>query len=345
MKKTTIVITGGGTAGHVFPAILIGKELEKTYQAKIYYLGNSKHIEKKLATENGFEFIHVNSSGFEGENIFDKYIDFSIKNSVGVVQTIAKLLKIKPKLVVATGGFASFPVVMAAKFLKIPFVIHEQNTVMGKVNKIASKWAETIYYSFPNENLNEKNVWVGNPVRFNEKLNKNGNKVIFFGGSGGSRKINDMALVYSEKNKEKECVLITGEKLYQEYMDKNKSENLTILNYVDDMQSLYQEAKVIVARSGAGTIFEIANLNIPNILIPLPVSSGNHQKKNAEYLSKKKATILIEEADKEFEEKLEKNINSLYNDMDLQNQMKKELESLSNPFAEKTMVKKLKRFF
>lgn len=337
-----VVITGGGTAGHVFPAISVGNYMRQELGVELFYIGNEHFIESKLAMENAIEFHSISSQGLEGKNKFDKYGKFAINNTKGVVQAIKLLRKIKPDFVFGTGGFVSAPVLTAAILLKIPFAIHEQNSVMGKVNGLFKDKAKHVFYSFPRiEEGNSK--YTGCPVRFNERLEENGDKMLFVGGSGGSKSINQSALHFAVNNPEVPCILITGKGLYAEVKkdaEKRGIQNMEIVNYADDMMHYYKQAKMVVCRSGAGTIFEIANLNIPMILVPLPTSAENHQLKNAQHFSSKNAAILIEEKE-DMQEELNEKAMSLYQSEEQIYKMKKNLEKLSKTDTAEVIAKQI----
>lgn len=337
-----VILTGGGTAGHVFPAINTGEFLKKKQQAELFYIGNKKHIEAKIANEHSIPFYSIQSKGFEGSNAFDRYIKFSVQNAIGVLSAIKIIKNIKPDFIFATGGFVSAPVLMAAKLLKVPFFIHEQNTVLGKVNTLFKKGAQNIFHSFPIAER-ERSICTGNPVRFKEKLESNGEKVVFIGGSGGSKKLNEAALTFAKNNPFVPIILQTGKRFHERVqmkIENEKLKNITAIDYKTNMIELYREARIIISRCGAGAIFEIVNLSIPNILIPLPTSAENHQKKNGLYVSQQGAGILVEEG-MNFYNSLEGNILELWNDSVLRNEMKTEMDKLAIRNSEVLIEKKL----
>lgn len=336
-----IVLTGGGTGGHVYPALKIGEYLEKEYNAELFYIGNKGSIEEKLAKENGIPFFTISSKGLEGSNPISKYANFLIKNSTGTIQTINILEKIKPDFIVGTGGFVSAPVLAAAVYKKIPYAIHEQNSVMGKVNKLFESKAEKVFLTFPLKENKHHHLITGIPVRFNKKIEKNGETITFMGGSGGSERLNNFAIEYAKNNPGFKVRVITGNRNYEEYIKKDLPKNLEALSYVDDMATLYKESKIIIARSGAGSVFEIANSNIPAIFVPYPLSAENHQYTNAKYLVDKKAALLVEEGEA-FEENLNENINLLIKDPTIIKKLKENMESMTVESAEEMVGKQIK---
>lgn len=324
-----IVLTGGGTGGHVYPAVSIGKSLEKKMNAELHYIGNAGFIEEKIAKENNIKFYSVSSQGLEGKNAIVKYGGFLLKNSKGVIEAIKLLEKIKPDIVIGTGGFVSAPVLAAAIYKKIPYYIHEQNSIMGKVNKLFEKKAEKVFLTFPLGENKPNHHLTGIPIRFKEKIENNGNYLVFTGGSGGSQKLNNYALKYANENPNTKIKLVTGKNDYEEVMKNKIPVNLTVTAYVDNMMELYEETKIMVARSGAGSVFELATLNIPSILVPLPYSAENHQLYNAKYFSDKNAAILVEEKEN-FEEELNKNIKMLLNEKEKINELKEKMDEITS---------------
>jgi UDP-N-acetylglucosamine--N-acetylmuramyl-(pentapeptide) pyrophosphoryl-undecaprenol N-acetylglucosamine transferase len=318
-----IVLTGGGTAGHIYPAINVGLYLKENHHATLFYIGKKNSMEERIAKENGIPFYTTASQGFSVKRI----VSFAGKNLKGTIEASSLLMKLKPDYIFSTGGYVSGPVIAAANLLKIPYAIHEQNSITGKVNKVFGKHASTVFYSFPIVET-KKTCYSGNPVRYNDKLDKNGNSILFFGGSGGSQTINDFGVEFAKKYPNINVTLITGEKRYEQTISKGLSNNIKVLPFVTDMLSVYKEAKVIVARSGSGTIFEIANLNIPPILIPFPQSAEDHQKKNADFFGNQQAAIVINEKDG-FTKELEESLIDLYQHQDKIDIMKENLEKLA----------------
>lgn len=334
-----IVLTGGGTAGHVFPGVNIGNYMRETYGAKLYFVGNKHHIEEKIAKQQNIPFYGISSQGLEGKTILHKYVGFGAKNVKGVFEAVSILRKINPDYVLGTGGFVSAPTLAAARILGIPFAIHEQNTVMGKVNKLFVNQAKTCFYSFPVQETRNV-VYSGNPVRFKEKLTKNGEHLVFLGGSGGSIQLNQTAIEFAKKHPEIPCIIVTGERNYQRAIVNGVPDNVEVHGYVEDMQSLYEKAKLFVARSGAGSVFELANLGIPSILVPLPTSADDHQKKNAEYFSLKHAAVMVEQ-NNQFEKQLGKAILDYWNDDQKRSEMKDELEKLARRNSDQIVAERI----
>lgn len=325
-----VVLTGGGTGGHVFPAISVGLYLKEQYGAELSYIGNQQYIEAKIAMEHHIPFYSISSKGLEGKNALDKYSGFAFCNTKGLFEAVKLLKKLQPDFVFATGGFVSAPVLAACQLLRIPYSIHEQNSVLGKVNKLFQKKAEHVFYSFPVSEADNV-VYSGIPIRFNERLSGNGEKVVFVGGSGGSHYLNEQALTFAKNHPDVPCVLLTGKSLYQEFLQKaqaNNTQNIDIIGYADDMLAIYKEAGVIICRSGAGTVFEIANLSIPAVFVPLPTSADDHQKKNALFFEQQGAAKLIEQGER-FEEALDECLIRLLESPEKREMLKRQIDKLA----------------
>lgn len=293
-KQRDIVITGGGTGGHAFPAIRIGEELAERYGVRVHYIGNPSYIEKTIAEEQGVRFYPIHSQGLEGRHAVEKYGGFAVKNGIGTLQALKWLRQINPSLVVATGGFVSAPVMAAANILGIPYILHEQNSVAGKVNRLFQKKAYEIFTSFDETVGLTKGEVVGNPVRFNRKRTQEGTKLVVLGGSGGSEFLNEMTMTFAKNHWNIPIVLQAGIKHAERLQQENTCPNLEIVGFVD-LAERYNEAKVIVARAGTGTLFEIANQGIPAVIVPLPTSADNHQVKNALHFASTGGMKMVEE--------------------------------------------------
>lgn len=300
-QKLKVVITGGGTAGHITPAISIAQSLEKNNQATIYYLGNENFIEKDLSLNVGYPFYHIDSKGMEGKNPFVKWKNFIMKNAKGILQANVHLKNIKPDFIISTGGFVTAPVLVAARILKIPYFIHEQNTVLGRVNKLFLMDAAEVYYSF-DETIGGKNKragkTVGNPVPVNNAITP-GENIVILGGSGGSEFLNDWALSFAQANPHIPIHLQAGKSNFTKIENKAKEiglSNLYVYSFVDIMD-MYEKAKFVVTRGGTSSLFELANGEIPAIIVPLPNAMDNHQYMNGKHFEHLGGMKVIEQID------------------------------------------------
>jgi len=351
MKKR-ILICGGGTAGHIYPAVSVIEEiLENHKDFDLLYIGTDKGLEKKIIEKLGINFKMVRAAGLiQRGNPAKKlinYIKFIFNLTSGFLSSIKLIKTFDPGIILGMGGYVCAPVLLSAVFLRKRFVLHEQNFIPGRLNKFFSKFCYRIFISFEDTrqflNINtEKIVFSGNPVRkiIREASNKKPDYAKFglvggkftitaFGGSLGADKINNSFIKLYEKLKDREDVqflLISGSRFYEDFKMKNintlkNSYSLKVFPYVDEMDEIYSLTDLLISRSGANTIAEIAFCNIPAILIPYPWAIDNHQYYNASFLEKNGKAIILN--DKNLNDEglynifvdLEKENKKLYNDL------------------------------
>ena len=351
MKKR-ILICGGGTAGHIYPAVSVIEEiLENHKDFNLLYIGTDKGLEKKIIEKLGINFKMVRAAGLiQRGNPAKKlinYIKFIFNLTSGFLSSIKLIKTFDPGIILGMGGYVCAPVLLSAVFLRKRFVLHEQNFIPGRLNKFFSKFCYRIFISFEDTrqflNINTgKIVFSGNPVRkiIREASNKKPDYAKFglvggkftitaFGGSLGADKINNSFIKLYEKLKDREDVqflLISGSRFYEDFKMKNintlkNSYSLKVFPYVDEMDEIYSLTDLLISRSGANTIAEIAFCNIPAILIPYPWAIDNHQYYNASFLEKNGKAIILN--DKNLNDEglynifvdLEKENKKLYNDL------------------------------
>ena len=314
-----ILVSGGGTAGHINPAIAIAKRMKNEYNAEILFIGREKGMEKDLVTKEGFpiKFIEV-------EGLIRKLTLKNIKVLIKYLTAIKRAKKIikdfAPDVVVGTGGYVCAPVMSAANSLKIKTLVHEQNVFPGMTVKMAASFVDCVATSFSDmekyvsEKMAKKCVLTGNPLRENlfdlsyddarKKLGINDEIfIVTVGGSLRARTIND-ALCDIVNNIDVENVRIlggTGERLYDEVMGKINKEklgkNIEIVPYIYNMNEVLPAADLVVARSGAVTVSELCAMGKASILIPSPNVTHNHQEYNAKSVADRGASIMICERD------------------------------------------------
>lgn len=317
-----IFLSGGGTAGHVNPALAIGGELEKRYEnAEIYYVGTPQGIENRLVTK--YPMYHIRIQG-----IARKLTLSNLKTAYYTITSFNKAKKLikkeKPDLVVGTGGYACFPIVSAAASLGVPCVLHESNTVPGMVVRRMQKKVDAVFINFKKtqEYLSDKSnvIHVGTPLRSEfATINRDEcrrswgigtkykNMILSFGGSLGATRLNEEILElmksYSATNPDTLHVHGVGKREYESFMQKaselglDKLENIRIMEYISDMPQTMAAADVLICRSGALTLSEIAYLGIPSILIPSPNVTDDQQYKNAKALADGDGAEVIRESE------------------------------------------------
>jgi UDP-N-acetylglucosamine--N-acetylmuramyl-(pentapeptide) pyrophosphoryl-undecaprenol N-acetylglucosamine transferase len=319
-----ILFTGGGTAGHIFPIVAIIREIKKIYpnkDIKFFYIGPKDPFVKNILVEEGVEVKTILAGKlrryFSPLNIIDIFFKFPI----GIIQAFFHIFVISPDLIFSKGGYGSLPVVICGWIFLTPIFIHESDVVPGLANKIASKFALEIFTAFPVEKVQyfpiRKMICVGNPIR-KEILNGSlreaqtlfkltGEKpvVLVLGGSQGSQRINDKILTVLRDFLENfELIHQTGSNNFNQV----KAEADTVIGSYskpyyhpvaflndEELAHAYKAADFIISRAGAGSIFEIAAIGKPSILIPLPESAQNHQLQNAYAFSENGASIVLEE--------------------------------------------------
>ncbi len=321
-----ILFTGGGTGGHFYPLMAVAEEInamvkeQKLLPAQLFYMSDSPH-DANILLENDIQFVKISTGKarryFSLLNFFDIF-----KTISGILGGMIKVFQIYPDVVFSKGGYASVPALFAARFFKIPIIIHESDSVPGRTNMWAGKFAQRIAVSYPEAAtfFDAKKVAVtGQPVRKAVKTlpNKNTAKeflnltenipvILILGGSLGARIINDQILSILPKLLENYYVIHqTGKINIKEVVETadviltgntNKA-RYKPYDYLDNLNNSMTAgaADLIVSRAGS-TIFEIASWGIPSIIIPIESSNGDHQKKNAYYYARSSGAIVIEEA-------------------------------------------------
>lgn len=294
-----IILTGGGTMGHITPLLSFKKQLDVLGEHQFYYLGNMHRIEKEVAEKNGISFFHVRSQGTGNMAGIGKKLEFINENVLGTMDAARIFKVIKPDLVISTGGFVTAPVLAAAQVMRVPYFIHEQNRVLGKVNKLFLMNAREVYYTFENTlggQSKRAGKTFGNPVE-NFNLSGTGEKVLFLGGSGGADYINSLGLAYAEQHPEQQVVLQSGEARKARTEAQKKDKGLTNVEVIafSDMKELMEQSKFIVSRAGSSTVCELIENEKPALVIPFKKSADNHQVENARYLIENEMGWMMEE--------------------------------------------------
>ena len=315
------VVTGGGSGGHVYPAIAIADKIkERDPSSDVIYAAYGEFVEEKVP-KTGYDLKIIDARRFEIRSLKDP---FSMVYHIGrgILQAKKLFKEYKPDVVIGTGGYACFPVIYAAHSLKIKCYIHEQNAFPGKANKKLAEYVDKVFLGFEEggEYFHEKEklVYVGNPVREvfynlsknkareNLGIDKDDFTVFLFGGSLGAKALNDvgieLAKAMSERPNEK-FIFGTGKDRYDEVMTAIKEQGITlgdnirITDYIDDMDNTIGSADLIISRAGALSISETLAAGRASILVPLPTAAGNHQYFNAKAVADEGAALMIEEKD------------------------------------------------
>ncbi len=316
-KEYRIIVSGGGTGGHIFPALSIADAIKSKHpDAKILFVGANNRMEMQRVPDAGYDIVGLPIAGFNRKNIFKNFkVLWLILKSQLMAKRIIK--DFAPHAAVGVGGYASGPTLKMAASMNIPTLIQEQNSYAGVTNKILSKKARMICVAYDGMERffpQEKIKMTGNPVRKSliemktnrkeaiDKMGLDADKkcVLIVGGSLGARSINEAVLADIEtvrENKNIQFIWQTGKLYFEEMKERcsaiGKPENLIITDFVSDMAAALGAADIVVSRAGAGSISEFALLGKAVILIPSPNVSEDHQTKNAMALVEKDAAIHI----------------------------------------------------
>ena len=338
-----VIISAGGTGGHIYPAIaILNKIKEEEPDSEILYIGTSDRMEKDLIPEMGIPYQEIKISGLKRKLTLE-----NVKVLYRFLRARSKCKKIikefDPDIVIGAGGYVTGPVIWAAKKLGKKTFIHEQNSVVGLSNKYLTKYADKIGVSFASTLdafPKKKAVLTGNPCsekalnmkKANKEkygLTKNKKLVLIVMGSLGSTTVNNQIVSFLDafKDKDYEVMFVTGNSYYEKVKEIETPKNVKIVPFIYEMPSLMKVTDLMVTRAGASTISEIQVLNVPAIFIPSPYVTNNHQYKNAMDLANKNAALVLEEKDLN-EENLIKMIDDTLNDKEKYTTMKKNLKEL-----------------
>ncbi len=317
-----VVIAAAGTAGHINPGLAIAKKIqEEQKDSKIIFIGTTRGLENDLVPRAGYELKTIDAYGLS-KKISIENIKRMIKTLKGFGEAKKILKEINPDVVIGTGGYICGATISAAHKLNIPTLLHESNAFPGKAVKMLAKKTDTILVSFEDAigriKHAKKIVYTGTPVKTKKQnytaeqkkeiIQKAGLKndkpiALIFGGSQGARKINEaiLEIIHTGKNKDYQMIWATGPKQYDIIKEKlednnqniNYIQNTKILPYIYNMEEIMNVVDLIVARSGAMTITEIAKVGKPSILVPLPNVSHDHQLYNAKVLQNVGAADII----------------------------------------------------
>jgi len=309
------IISGGGTGGHIFPALSIADKIKEKYpNSEIVFVGAKGKMEMEKIPAAGYKIIGLDIAGFQRDSML-KNLFLPIKIIKSVLMSISILNNYKPSFVIGVGGYASGPLLFAAQLKGIPTFIQEQNSYPGITNKLLSKRVKKICVAYPGlEKFFPANkiILTGNPIRkdilnlkskketaithFN--LNPNLFTVFVTGGSLGARNIN-LAVKNNIQTLSKmpiQLIWQTGKLFFEEakeIISTNSVKNIFVYEFVKEMDLAYSAAKLVISRAGAGAISELSVANKCCVLVPLPTAAEDHQTKNAKSLSDKNAAILI----------------------------------------------------
>lgn len=353
-----VLVTGGGTGGHIYPALAFIKYVKVVEpQSEFLYVGAKRGMENKILPQTNIPFVTLEIQGFRrkltAENL--KTLELFVKS---VHQAKKLLKKFQPDVVIGTGGYVSGAVVFAASRLHIPTIIHEQNSVPGITNKFLARFVDKIGISFRDAAAffpEDKTVLVGNP-RAQEvagtqptdllkqfDLDPDKKTVLIFGGSQGALKINQafVAAIPQFAAKNYQLLYASGERYYEEIIDtigmtKDAYKNISIQPYIKNMTEVMANCDLLVGRAGATSIAEFTGLGLAAVLIPSPYVTNDHQTKNAMSLVNAGAAAMIKDSDLT-ENKLVATVDEIMDNEDLLRQMAVQSKKQGIPDAAKRL--------
>lgn len=363
MAGTYAIIAGGGTAGHVVPGLAIAEELVRqgVPREDVHYVGSARGIERRLVPEAGFELTVLPGRGIQRRMTLENVR--SIAGLVRAVFTGIRLVRrLRPAVVVGLGGYASVPCVIGAVLSRVPIVVAEQNAVPGVANRLAGRFAKACAVSFDGTPLPNA-TWTGNPVRpevvalaepdpgrrrdARVRLGVPDDRSLLavFGGSLGARRINEAVADAAASWHDRSDLAIRHVSGTRDHTDTASRLDLPddaalvhqLVEYEDDMPSVYAAADLVVCRSGASSVAELAVAGLPSILVPLPWATDDHQTANASALVSEGAAVLVPD-DELDRDRLLAEVGDLLDDPGRRSQMAAAASRVARPDAARAVV-------
>ncbi len=307
MGVTTLMIAGGGTGGHIYPAIAIAREfIARDAARRVIFVGTEYGLEKTIVPANGFPIEFISVGGLKGKGPVDLAKNL-FKLPLGFLQAWSAVGRNKPQAVLGVGGYSSGPVLLAAWLRGVPTILHEQNAFPGLTNRMAAKFVRAVAVAFEDAapRLNRRDAVVtGNPVRkefFEVVRSAEAKRILVFGGSQGSKVLNDaMTAALAHLPRDLEIVHQTGPRMLDEvrkaYRDSPFPE-ARVVAYIDPMVDEILAAELVICRAGAMTIAELAAAGRGAVLIPFAAATNNHQEANARVMERAHAAVVITESE------------------------------------------------
>jgi UDP-N-acetylglucosamine--N-acetylmuramyl-(pentapeptide) pyrophosphoryl-undecaprenol N-acetylglucosamine transferase len=354
----SILFAAGGTGGHLFPAVAIAEEIKKQKAgARIAFVGTKNKIEARVIPQKGFAFSTIWISGFHRRMTLDNLL-FPIKVGVSLVQSFFLIRRLKPSVVVGTGGYVCGPILYAASLSGIPTVAHESNSYPGVTTRLVASRVTKLFLTFditrkwlPKIDA-AKIELVGNPTRdslgtvsrkegaeyFN--LDSGNGTLLVFGGSLGAASINEVMerIIPNLEKRGIQVIWQTGEKKFDRY-EKKKSESVWVGKFIDKIEYAYAAADLVMCRSGATTLAELTRLGKPAILVPYPQAAANHQELNAQAMVEAGAAVMLK--DSELEKMALPTIEEMFSHVSFLDTMGEKSFGLGKPNAGKEIAAKI----
>jgi UDP-N-acetylglucosamine--N-acetylmuramyl-(pentapeptide) pyrophosphoryl-undecaprenol N-acetylglucosamine transferase len=355
MSTKKFILSGGGTGGHIYPAIAIANELKLRFpDAEFLFVGAQDKMEMQKVPQAGYKIIGLWISGLQRKITLDNVM-FPVKLLSSLLKARTIISNFKPDVVIGTGGFASGPLMQVAGIAGIPTVVQEQNSYPGITNKLLGKRADKICVAY--ENLERffpkhKLVLTGNPVRedligvehkkeeaiahFN--LDKDKKTVLVLGGSLGARRVNQLIAkeIVGFSSQNVQVIWQCGKLYHDEYKHFDDNPSIQVLAFIDRMDLVYAAADIVISRAGASSVSELCIIGKPVIFIPSLNVAEDHQTKNAQAIVEKNGALLVKEV--ELDTQFNSVFNNLLNDVDLQRNLSLNIKKLAKVNATKDIV-------
>lgn len=316
MKPFNIIISGGGTGGHIYPAIAIANEIKLRYpDANFLFVGAKDKMEMEKVPQAGYAIKGLWISGIQRKNI-SKNFNFPLKLLSSLWKANAIIKRFKPDIAIGTGGFASGPTLIMASLKNIPTLIQEQNSFPGITNKLLGKCTSKICVAYDDLERffpSEKIIKTGNPVRqdlldIHTKISEGigffttdvkQKTILILGGSLGARKINELIASHLEffKTQNVQVIWQCGKLYFDEYKHYNSENHVQVHQFINRMDLAYAASDIIISRAGASSVSELCIVGKPVIFIPSPNVAEDHQTKNAKFIVEKHGALLLKESE------------------------------------------------
>lgn len=357
-----VIIAGGGTGGHIFPAIAIANALLATKkEIEILFVGAKGKMEMEKIPQAGYNIIGIDIAGFNRNSLI-KNIALPLKLAKSFLQVRTIFKQFKPNIVIGVGGYSSFPVVKFAQQKSIPTFIHESNSFAGKSNIILGKKATAVFVAndgmgkfFPSKKI----ILSGNPIRKsivdskinkeeairNFSLEKDLQTVLIVGGSLGAKSINQCisSQLIEFKNNNIQLIWQTGKVNIDEYKAKAiGNNNVWVGEFIKEMEIAYAAADIVISRAGAMAVSELCIVKKPVIFVPFPHAAEDHQTANAMYLVNKNAALIIK--DENVNQDLVKSVIALCKNLEKQNELKENIKKLGISNASETIANEILKY-
>ena len=359
MKPFNILISGGGTGGHIYPAIAIANEIKLRYpNANFLFVGAKDKMEMEKVPQAGYAIKGLWISGIQRKNIFKNFnFPFKLLSSLWKANAIIK--RFKPDIAIGTGGFASGPTLIMASLKNIPTLIQEQNSFPGITNKLLGKSTSKICVAYDDLERffpSEKIIKTGNPVRqdlldIHTKISEGigffttdvkQKTILILGGSLGARKINELIASHLEffKTQNVQVIWQCGKLYFDEYKHYNSENHVQVHQFINRMDLAYAASDIIISRAGASSVSELCIVGKPVIFIPSPNVAEDHQTKNAKFIVEKHGALLLKESELDtFKIVFE----TLLKDKGKQEQLAENIKELALPSATTDIVNEVEK--